>query len=550
MKRAAPYKHSERGAVSLMMVLSAFFFLGFTGLILDGGSLFLTKIRLQNAADSAVLSALSDIENCEEIAYSVAKANRFDPDLPETQSEVARGDWDSDGKDFTPAADGHALRVTLEKDVPIYFLRLLGVPSKQRVKAESTGVLRQAGAIVKLGATAIDINTDEGILFKGLLGSMLGTSLQLSAIGWEGLVDAHLDLVRFINLAKLDLNAGSTDGLLETKLTVGEILELMAEALQADESTAAAELRILKQQVLATSIAPLQTKLRLGDLLQLDTNRGALAKAEINALSMVTAVAELFNHKSAVSADVSVKLGGLLDVDLKVNIVEPPVIKIMQEGSTIHSAGARVYLNARVATSLNGLLTNSSLLHVPLYLELGSGDAELTGISEEGVELSTGSSLAKLYLGDVDEDFYFSDSTLDAGDFDKARILDLSLLGLQVLRADAKAYTDAAGTADTITVPPEAFGAMFKENNGLGGAVGGLVSSLLGQNNLELDLRLLGLDLGLDEVVNNLVGTLTYSILSPLLTSLLNPVSMLTGVFPGRTDVTVYDYAYEAVLVN
>lgn len=550
MKRTAHYKDSERGAISLMMVLSAFFFFGFTGLILDGGSMFLTKIRLQSAADSAVLSALSDIENCETIASSVAKANRFDSDLPETQSQIARGVWDSDGKNFTPAADGNALRVTLEKDVPIYFLRLLGVPAKQRVKAESTGVLRQAGAIVKLGATAIDINTDEGTLFKGLLGSMLGTSLQLSAIGWQGLIDAHLDLVRFINLAKLDLNAGSTDGLLETELTVGEILELMAEALQADESTAAAELRILKQQVLATSIAPIQTKLRLGDLLQLDTNRGALAKAEVNALSMVTAVAELFNHKSAVSADTSVHLGGLLDVDLKVNIVEPPVIKIMQEGSTIHSAGARVYLNAKAATSLNGLLTNSSLLHVPLYLELGSGDAELTGISDEGVELKTGSSLAKLYLGDVDEDLYFSDSTLDSGDFDKATILDLSLLGLEVLRADAKAYTDAAGAAETMSVPPEAFGAMFKENNELGDAVGGLVSSLLDQNNLELDLRLLGLDLGREEVVNNLVGTLSYSILSPLLTSLLNPVSMMTGVFPGRTDVTVYDYAYEAVLVN
>jgi uncharacterized membrane protein len=229
-----------------------------------------------------------------------------------------------------------------------------------------------------------------------------------------------------------------------------------------------------------------------------------------------------------------------MDVDLKVNIVEPPVIKIMQEGSTIHSAGARVYLNAEVLSLLEGLLK------VPLYLELGSGDAQLTGISEDGVELQTGSSLAKLYLGEIGEESFFSDTTLGANDLEKATVLNL----LELVKADARAYTDAAGSSGTMTVPPESFGETFNEHNELGGAVGGLVGSLLGQGNLELDVKLLGLNLGLGDITNDLLGQLSSSVLSPLLGALLDPVSMLTGVFPGRTDVTVYDYAYEAVLVN
>lgn len=550
MEPSAKILRSEKGITSVMMAVMLPVIIGFIGLGIDAGNIFMTKIRLQNAADAAALSAISDLDNSGTIVDSVVSENEISLDSLVLKN-VMRGVWDATAKTFTPVEDGNAVRVQLGQNVHIYFLRLLGAPEQKLVSAEATANLKAVGAVVRLGATVLDIDVEKGTLLNALLGNMLGTNLHLSAVGWQGLVDAHLDLVRFLNLAKLDLNVGSVDEVLDAKLSVLDILDLMIKALEADSNTAAVELALLKQQILAGSVGPLNMKLNLGDLLQIDTNRGALAKADVNVLSMVAATAELFNHKNAVALTTNVTLPGLLDVDLRVQIIEPPVIKIMQEGSTIHSAAARVYLDASVGSALGGLLTKTALLHVPLYLELGSGDAELTGISTSGVELKTTSSLAKLYIGDIGNNYFFSDSTIDAGDFDKATILDVNLLGLiQLLQADAKSYVDASGGGSTVTVPEESFGETFNVYNQLGGGVGGLVNSLLGEGNLQLDITLLGLGLNLGEVTNNLLGQLSSAILSPLLTALLDPLSMLTGISPGRADVTVYDYAYEAALVN
>ncbi len=546
MKSSAAAYRYEKGATSVMVAVLIPIIIGFVGLGVDVGNMLMTQKRLQNNADAAALAAVSDIDNYAALVDSVIESGKL---VDEDIKKVERGSWDEESRTFIVDPEGNSVRVELERTIDVYFLRILGASSTMPVNAVATADLRIAGVIAKLGASTLDIDTTQGTLLNALLGSLLGTTLNLSAVGWQGLIDAHLDLVKFLNLAKLDLGIGTTEGLMDAKLTVAEILDLMIRALQADGETAALNVAVLKNQILGLSVAPLDLQLRLGDVVSVDMNHGTLVKAEVDALSMIYVLAEVFNHKSAVSASADLNLG-VIDADLKVNVVEPPVIRILQKGGTIHSAGARIYLDARVGTLLAGLLTNSSLLRVPLYLELGSGDAMLTDVSADGAEFSVGSSLARVFLGDVNENFFFSETTLDESDFDQARILDVSLLGLPLVNADAKSYIDASGGGSSVTVPPESFGETFVVHNQLGNGVGGLVNSLLGEGNLELDVNLLGLGLNLGQVTNNLLGQLSSAILSPLLSALLNPVSALTGVFPGRTDLTVYDYAYEAVLVE
>lgn len=538
--------HREKGSTSVLVAIMIPVIIGFIGLGIDVGHLFITKKQLQNNADSAAMAGVSDLDHYQTLVNSVIQSGGLQ--IANLQQAV-RGSWDEGTKAFVADDTGKAVRVELSQTIDVYFMRLLGAPARIPVTATATANLRIAGVVAKLGASLIDIDTTKGALLNALLGNLLGTSLNLTAVGWQGLANGQLNLIQFINLAKLDLGVGTTEQLLNTNVTIMQFLDLMIQALEADNQTAALDLAVLQSQIAGLSVGALNLSLRIGDIINLDLNQGALVKADVDVLSLVSVLAEVFNHNSAVSLSTNVNLG-LLNVDLRANIVEPPVIRVMQEGDTIHSAGARIYLNSQVGTLLSGLLTNSSLLNVPLYLELGSGDATLTNVSADGVDFNVGSSLAKVFLGDINPNFFFSTTTLDQNDFDQARILDASLLGIPILSADAKSYVNASGGGSAVTIPVENFGETYSVNNQAGDAVAGLVSSLLSSNNLDLNVKLLGLELNLGAVTTSLLGQLSSAVLSPLLSALLNPVSMLTGVFPGRTDLTVYDYAYEAVLVE
>jgi len=556
MKQVLKRRPSERGSTAVIVGIMIAVLVGFTGLGVDVGNLVYMKMRLQNSADAAAVAAIRDIDNRALLVDSMVVNGNFNPDTLEVY-DVKRGDWDPDAKVFTVnEVDGSAVRVGLGEDVPLHFISVLpGVPSKLTVNARATANFQIAGAVVKLGATAIDINTDEGALLKGLLGNLLGTTLNLSAVGWEGILNAKLDLVKFIDLAKVELGVGTADGVLSSNLTLAGIVDLMIEALQADTTTLDLE-AIAGLTQLKLDVDPLTLELPLGDLLQLDTNKGSLAKADINVLSMITAAAELFNHESAVSVDNTSLHLGVADVDLKVKVSESPVIRIVtMDDPDIHSAGARVYLNASVL---------GNVVNLPLYLELGSGTATLTDITESAVDLETTTSLAKIYLGDINPDYFYNTAaSLDESDFTPVTVL--NLLGL--LSLDAKAYGDAEGGEGLISVTPDEFGITQHVSGALGSATGGLFESLF--DNLYVQagsqsllgpllapvlnplLQLLGLSVGDTGNTNQgLVSAILSALVAPLLESLLDPVSALTGVHPGRTDVTVYDYAYEAALVE
>ena len=54
---ARPRRHAQQGAVAVMFALSLVVLMGFAGLALDGGRLYINKAELQNAADACALAA-------------------------------------------------------------------------------------------------------------------------------------------------------------------------------------------------------------------------------------------------------------------------------------------------------------------------------------------------------------------------------------------------------------------------------------------------------------------------------------------------------------
>src|SRR5439155_17499098 len=61
-------RHAQRGSVSIIVGVSMAVLVGFVGLALDGGRLYVTKTELQNGADGCALAAAYELAGAPSIA--------------------------------------------------------------------------------------------------------------------------------------------------------------------------------------------------------------------------------------------------------------------------------------------------------------------------------------------------------------------------------------------------------------------------------------------------------------------------------------------------
>src|SRR5260370_36486475 len=90
--------HRERGVVSIVVALSLAVLIGFVGLALDLGKVYVTKSEVQNSADACALAAARDLTGAAPL--SVSEAARIAPALANSplfqRSPVAMAFADTD----------------------------------------------------------------------------------------------------------------------------------------------------------------------------------------------------------------------------------------------------------------------------------------------------------------------------------------------------------------------------------------------------------------------------------------------------------------------
>jgi hypothetical protein len=136
MKLLKGLLHNEQGNAIVFVSLAFMGFLSITGLVIDGGSLYLTKSRLQKTANATVLSAAQELTNSEEAAKQV-------------MNDVLNSHHDIDSlKSYEMTLYQRAV-VDLTKNVPLTFSTLLGfkeVPVTVHAAAELRKMGRARGA--------------------------------------------------------------------------------------------------------------------------------------------------------------------------------------------------------------------------------------------------------------------------------------------------------------------------------------------------------------------------------------------------------------------
>lgn len=372
------------------------------------------------------------------------------------------------------------------------------------------------------------VNTNDGVLTAYILGNLLGTNVDLTALNWQGLAQSSINVLDFLSIVQADLGLSSPQEVLEADLSLAQIFE--AAALAGSNGGTIAELNQLASLSLPSST------IRLSDLMTLDLIQGFLAEIEIDALSFVTGVIQVYNFENVATtpSPVSINLP-IGNVQLWAQVVEPPHIGCFNSSGQFFSAGVRIKLSVDIVDNifLNTNITlplvlasvdvSATLTHLDLYLDVASGlvSVDMVNAVNNTISLTAQPGLASVYVGEIDVNDFFNRaaSPISALDFGVIGSVSLSVLGLSE-DIDLKVKSNGSATNGAVNLSNYSvpFGPLEL------GSSSTVISELLDDLALNTQIDLTSTILPL-----NFVGPVTSSVLGATSTILFNEN---TGLVP------------------
>lgn len=462
----------QRGAIGLMAAVTLGMVLLFMLLVVDSGRLYLEQRKLQRVADMAVLEAVSRGGNClttpttaQDYANQNAKINNFTPGDDQQISAVCGTLKTNDDqiRVFTENKNSSdAIRVIATTTVPTSVAGGLwslfskdGFNTKTNLTASAVGAtLGPTLAQISIRTTLLNVSTSQSLLLNSLFSKMLGGNIDISAVGWEGLAKADINLLHYLNQLAIDLNvtAGDYTRLLDTNATVTELIQAAATVINLNGATADLKTNIAQLQIAATKNNPI----KLGDILKLQTGTtSAGLDGNVNVLSLVEAFIQLSNKNNAASLILPIDLLGLAKITTQVKIIEPPQFSSIGNPATdkiyVRTAQIRTLVTVElpilntitelvnrvnklltpITGLLNGLICGLGLcfenttydikilpppLKLSINLDVGGADALVTGYKcpangpGKSLTVQANTALANLRVGQIDEGTIFSSS--------------------------------------------------------------------------------------------------------------------------------------------
>ncbi|WP_165782458.1 DUF11 domain-containing protein [Solilutibacter silvestris] len=442
------------------------------------------------------------------------------------------------------------------------------IPSRAQAQAGCA-----SGACVSAGPRLVSVDTTQAALLNPLLQSILpGTSINLSVLDWNALTTANINLNALITQLGTNLSLSDPSQVLNANITLAQLQAAMVQVLQADGKTAA----VNALNLITPTIGGLTGTIKLADLLQIALPQGSLANINLDVLDLITGSAQLYNFKNVVTTPTplaintaALGLTGVANVQLWLQVVEPPVYVCGPAGSSFHSSAIRIKLNldvlqgfdtGQLLSAINGLglgLANATLtadvLKLQVYADVARAEGTLATVNYVGnaVTFQARPGLVGVYIGSVPDSLFFNRThVVSSSDFTPLVINNLDLkfnvslnLGLPLpsvlavhvpLSVSALAVGTGAPSLQTLTVN----GPFPKTITATAGTVsaGTLVTDLLNHLNLSvgsgtIDVTVLGLPIAVPAallpIVNSIVGvvqTTLQAAVVPLLTPVLNTV--------------------------
>ncbi|WP_416051506.1 TadG family pilus assembly protein [Cupriavidus basilensis] len=549
-------RRGQRGAIGVLgALLLATVAIG-SLVSIDVGHVFYRQRQLQKIADMAALAGAQQLKQAAAAAtvsanvLSATQSAGTQNDYAGTATancsaagssdadgmRVCLGVWDpaySTGSDTvrhfnagydTTKLSANAVQVVVTQTVPILFV-IPGSASRQ-LRAEAIANASPPVASFSVGSGLLDVNTGSSVL-----SSLLGTSVQLSILDWQGLLNANVTLDQL----RLKLGVGTIDDLLKTSLSIQQFYALVLGAAGKDSLLSAA----LGSPPTQLGLSGVKANVGLGQLL----NLGVLAPAASSAADVALNVAQLLmlgaqvaNGNSAIQVKLpNLSVPGLTSIGAQLYVVQPPVMAVgparqLSPGvwqTTAHTAQVGLRLDAGISIDVASLVGIG--INVPLYIEVAAATASLQGIQCAAAKadcratLGVNTGLVKACLAAASGSGCASGpvTLVDTG---------ISLLGTGVsIIASGSARTGVVGVnSSTISMAPGT-----TTRVGTPQPLTGVLVDVVGSLNLTVAVKVLWLDLL--SVKLPLAGLLTP--LFTALDSVLGPLLGALGIQLGYADI-------------
>lgn len=376
VRRRSAVHAQQRGSVlvnvaaglSLMVVLLASIDLGF---------LFYYKREYQKAADLAALAGANELaQGC--TAAVNAGTDSANTNLSEHTHDtptIQTGLWKSTTNPrFVAGCDtqSNAVRALVFGSIPTFFL------GGRTLSAEAIALAMEPIAQLRIRSTVASLN--DGLL-NDVTGALLGGSVSLSALSWQGLLNTDINLLSYLDALAIELgiDAGNYDQVLGADVTLGQLLDVAADVLNEGGGTGDVSAAIGGLDALSVLNLPaFSPLLQLGDLLNIQTGTPASGlDTALNVLDLVQGSVQLASSECAVCATVPVNLPGVAGVQVRTRIIEPPQLSAIGRPDRakadplgpdkifVRTAQARTLISVdlpisgSVLSSLEALLNNS-----------------------------------------------------------------------------------------------------------------------------------------------------------------------------------------------
>lgn len=538
------------GNIAILSGLIFSFIAASAALAVDVGSLYLEKRRLQAAVDLAAIEAARSPGDAFNIAHQVIARAGFasnnitvqvlkDPESP-IRLNVSKGRYRADPNvapdlRFTPEISKiNAVEVRFETPGRLFFA---GSWSPVPTISASAIAATEAQVAFSLGSRLAALG--DGFP-NALLNQLLGTTINLKAIDYNGLAQVNVSTFQFLDALafELGITAGTYDDVLNASASHHQILKAIAKTASGADSALA---RTIATAVSGSNGVNLSKIIDLGTFKNLDMNAGAEPfSLMLNALDLVGASAVLANGSRQAEISLPVNIQGVTRITAKVAIGEPAQksgwVTVGAPGASVHTAQIRVLLVAEIPGVL-GLVPIT--VKLPVYLDIAASEAivvtatcPVAGSSRGTATIAAMPGLASLTIGKIDE---AAMSNFERNPI-KGKETIVDVLGLVGVSAFGQVAV-AQPTPKTLTFSSNDIAKGVVKTASTRTIVGSLMNSLLDRTALSVDM----LKIPLLQVggVLKLVGGLLKPA-APLLDSILIGLLDALGISVGEADVKVY----------
>lgn len=521
-------------------IVTAFFFaviVGALALAVDVGSLFLERRTLQGTADLAAVAGASDISRAEAAVAATLQANGVEADFT-----VIRGNYVQDAaldhtRRFRPNLQPfNAVRVDLSKPGRVYFAKVFS--SQTATIGVSALAANAEMASFSIGTRLLALR--DGVANE-LLGKMLGTTVNLNVMDYQGLASADVQIAQTIQAvaSEIDLKAGTFQDVLDASVTTGDLVAAMAKIAAGNGDTAAelALKRLLASGGLDGEV-PLASLFDLGPfaMLAIDDPAPGL-DAQVSAMQILGSSLVLANGARQVKLDLGAEVPGLLSLTVDLAIGEMPrhsaMIAVGPKAAKVRTAQTRLRLVAEVGGA--GALANVRL-RLPLVVDLAYGEASLASVS---CPYGGSSRAAVVARPGITEAWIGELGGGDLSDFGTTpRLYPARIVDAPLVKVTGKAHVDVGnslGTRLVFTARDVERGTVKRTSTN--SIAGSLVSSLL--SDLDVEVKLLSLGLSLPGPIADTVGSVLGNVADPLDAAVHGLLTTL-GLHLGEADVRVH----------